>query len=106
MSAAKRRKSAAHGASRGTANGHVNKALANAEYVMPSNEGRLHVAIQPAIRQLDGKEIIQLSITGSCRPASSETAELMRCLDSCREWVVKGFDDVTSPDMHKIWRKK
>jgi uncharacterized protein (TIGR04255 family) len=79
---------------------------ANAVYVMPSNEGRLHVVIQPAIRQKDGKEIIQLSITGSCRPASSETSELMRCLDSCREWVVKGFDDITSADMHKIWRKK
>lgn len=79
---------------------------ANAVYVMASNEGRLHVVIQPAIRQLDGKEIIQLSITGSCRPASSEAGELMRCLDSCREWVVNGFDDVTSPHMHKIWRKK
>jgi uncharacterized protein (TIGR04255 family) len=79
---------------------------ANVSYVMPSDEGRLNVVIQPAIRQQDGKEIIQLSITGSCRPASSETNELMRCLDSCREWVVRGFDDLTSPNMHKIWRKK
>ena len=79
---------------------------ANASYVMAANEGRLHVVIQPAIRQLDGKEIIQLSITGSCRPASSDANELMRCLDSCRGWVVSGFDDLTSPDMHKIWRKK
>ena len=79
---------------------------ANVSYVMPSNEGRLNVVIQPAIRQQDGKEIIQLSITGSCRPASSDTSELMRCLDFCREWVVRGFDDLTSPHMHKIWRKK
>jgi uncharacterized protein (TIGR04255 family) len=80
--------------------------LLNASYVMPSNEGRLRVAVQPAIRQLDGKEIIQLTITGSCRPASNDTSELMRCLDSCREWVVRGFDDFTSPHMHAIWRKK
>jgi len=73
---------------------------------MPSNEGRLHVVIQPAIRQLDGKEIIQLSITGSCRPASNEASELTRCLDNCREWVVRGFDDLTSPHMHSIWGKK
>jgi len=79
---------------------------ANVSYVMPSNEGRLHVVIQPAIRQLDGKEIIQLAITGSCRPASSETAELARCLDFCRDWVVRGFDELTSDEMHKIWRKK
>jgi uncharacterized protein (TIGR04255 family) len=79
---------------------------ANISYVMPLNEGRLHVVIQPAIRQKDGKEIIQLAITGRCRPASSDASELMRCLDSCREWVVRGFDDFTSPEMHKIWRKK
>jgi uncharacterized protein (TIGR04255 family) len=80
--------------------------LANASYVMPSHEGRLRVLVQPAIRQADGKEIIQLTITGSCRPASSETNELMRCIDFCREWVVRGFDDLTSIGMHKIWRKK
>jgi uncharacterized protein (TIGR04255 family) len=78
----------------------------NGSYVMPSSEGRLRVVIQPAIRQLDGKEIIQLTITGSCRPASSDTSELMRCLDFCREWVVRGFDDLTSQPMHTIWRKK
>lgn len=80
--------------------------LANSTYVMPSNEGRLRVAIQPAVRQADGKEIIQLSITGICRPASTATEDLMSGLDYCREWVVRGFDDLTSPEMHKIWRKK
>jgi|SRR6185437_1595662 uncharacterized protein (TIGR04255 family) len=78
----------------------------NSSYVMPSSDGRLRMEIQPAIRQADGKEIIQLTITGSCRPASSDATELNRCLDSCREWVVRGFDDFTSPHMHKIWRKK
>jgi uncharacterized protein (TIGR04255 family) len=80
--------------------------LVSGSYVMPSNEGRLRVLVQPAIRQSDGKEIIQLTITGSCRPASSEKSELMRCIDFCREWVVRGFDDLTSVEMHKIWRKK
>jgi uncharacterized protein (TIGR04255 family) len=80
--------------------------IINGSYVMPSNEGRLRVQVQPAIRQKDGKEIIQLTITGSCRPGSSNTTELMRCLDFCREWVVRGFDDLTSHEMHKIWRKK
>jgi uncharacterized protein (TIGR04255 family) len=80
--------------------------LVSGSYVMPSNEGRLRVLVQPAVRQSDGKEIIQLTITGSCRPASSEKSELMRCIDFCREWVVRGFDDLTSAEMHRIWRKK
>jgi len=55
---------------------------------------------------MDGKEIIQLSISGSCRPSSNEISELTKCLDFCREWVVRGFDDFTSGDMHRIWGKK
>lgn len=78
----------------------------NASYVMPSNEGRLHVLVQPALRQSDGKEIIQLTITGSCRPSTSEESELFRCLDFCRDWVVLSFDDLTSEHMHKIWGRK
>jgi len=78
----------------------------NSSYVMPEREGRLRIAVQPAIRQIDGKEIIQLTITGSCRPSSNEAGELTKCLDLCREWVVRGFDDFTSDDMHRIWRKK
>ena len=78
----------------------------NGSYVMSPNEGRLRIGIQPAIRQADGKEIIQLTITGSCRPSSNETAQLLQCLDDCRDWVVRGFDDFTSPHMHKIWGEK
>ncbi|MCI0402596.1 MAG: TIGR04255 family protein [Acidobacteria bacterium] len=75
-------------------------------YVMPGNEARLTLQAQPAVRQSDGREIIQFSVTGTCRPSSQEEAELYLCLDHCREWVVMGFDDFTSEAMHKIWRKK
>lgn len=81
-------------------------ATINASYVMTPNEGRLHVSIRPAVRQLDGKEIIQLTLTGSCRPPSNDKPELSHCLDNCREWVVRGFDDITSERMHKLWGKK
>lgn len=80
--------------------------LVNSTYVMPTNEGRLRVVIQPAVRKMDGKEIIQLTVTGSCRPPSGDPNDLMTCLDYCREWVVRGFDDLTSAHMHSIWRKK
>jgi len=78
----------------------------SASFVIPPNEGRLQVAIHPAVRQSDGKEVIQLTITAGCRPASNDMPELLRCLDDCRYWVVTGFDDLTSDDMHRIWRKK
>ncbi len=74
-----------------------------ASYVMPSHDGRLRVVISPAVRQSDGKEIIQFSVTASGRPAANGTAELFACLDQCHDWVIEGFDDLTSDKMHEIW---
>jgi uncharacterized protein (TIGR04255 family) len=75
-------------------------------YAMNSRDGKLHVEIQPAVRQSDGREIIQLTITGTCRPGTMTDEELFSCLDECRSWIVKGFDDITSDVMHEIWGKK
>jgi uncharacterized protein (TIGR04255 family) len=81
-------------------------AAVHATYVMPEMGGRLNISIQPAIRQADTKEILQLAITGSCQPPVDDVDELLKSLDACRSWVVKGFDDITSERMHKIWGKK
>lgn len=77
----------------------------NLSFVMPTQDGRLTISIQPAVRQTDQKEIIQLTITGRCRPTSNETAALEHGLNICHDWVVRGFDDFTSREMHRIWEK-
>jgi uncharacterized protein (TIGR04255 family) len=81
-------------------------AAVNATYVMPLRDGRLHMNIQPAIRQADAKEILHFALTGSCSPSSNAPSDLLACLDDCRSWVVKAFDDFTSENMHTIWGKK
>ena len=37
----------------------------NISYVLPDNQGRLHISIQPVIRARDAKELLQLNLTAS-----------------------------------------
>lgn len=75
----------------------------NVSYVLPNNRGRLHISLQPVIRARDAKEVLQLNLTARGAPASSETAEIFRWLDIGRQWVVEGFTDFTTKEMHKLW---
>jgi uncharacterized protein (TIGR04255 family) len=72
-------------------------------YLLPENKGRLHVTLQPAIRRRDAKEILRLNLTVRGRPNSSETDDISEWLDLGHDWVVRGFADITSGEMHKIW---
>jgi uncharacterized protein (TIGR04255 family) len=77
----------------------------NAQYVMPDQKGRLHIALFPAIRKKDAKEILQLNLTARGKPASSKLDDIVAWLDLGHEWVVKGFTDFTAKEMHQFWRR-
>ncbi|SPE44009.1 conserved hypothetical protein [Candidatus Sulfotelmatobacter sp. SbA7] len=78
----------------------------NASYALKGVEGRLQISVQPAVRQTDAKETIQLTVTARCKPASSSKEDICRGLDEARKWVVLGFTDFTSPKMHALWGRK
>ena len=78
----------------------------NSAYQMPEKSGRLRVSVKPAFRNKDGKEILQLTLTARVKPSEGDFASLMRCLDLGREWVVRGFADLTTQRMHKIWKRR
>lgn len=75
----------------------------NVIYPIRERGGRLQVTLQPGIRE--GQETLQLTLMAKCKPKSSATAELMNALDIAREWVVRGFTDFTTVDMHSIWKR-
>lgn len=75
----------------------------NARYVMPRHRGRLHVAAQPAVRRIDGKQILQLTLTARGKPDSSSPEDILAWFDEGHDWIVHGFVDVTTPAMHEIW---
>lgn len=68
--------------------------------------GQLSVSINPGVRQRDNKEILQFNLTAKGRMESSSADDLLRGFDLGREWVVRGFADLTSGQMHSLWRRK
>ncbi len=65
--------------------------------------GRLHTALQPAFRVGDLRPIYILKMTAHLVMQISDDAGIVRALDLGREWVVRGFDEVTSTELHGIW---
>ena len=74
-------------------------------YTMERELGRLRVNLSHAFRLRDGKEILQFQLVARGKPASASPAGIMDWLDHGREWIVRAFTDLTTPEMHKIWRR-
>lgn len=72
-------------------------------YLLPDQKGRLHIEVQPAIRQKDAKEILQLNITARGKPESSDLSHILEWLDLGHDWIVRGFTDFTTDIMHREW---
>ncbi len=77
-----------------------------ASYDMPNRQGRLHIEFKPAIRRSDGKRIILLNLTARGAPASSKIIDVLAWFDLGREWIVRGFTDFTSAEMHTEWGRR
>lgn len=65
--------------------------------------GRLHVTAQPGLQADTNERIYVLTLTARGRPEGEGADGLLRFLDRGREWIVKGFVDMTTPDAHKDW---
>jgi uncharacterized protein (TIGR04255 family) len=75
------------------------------QYVLPDKKGRLHVEAQPALRGHDGSRVFQLTLTARGRPSSGGTDAILGWLDLGHEWVVNGFADLTTSEMHRLWER-
>jgi uncharacterized protein (TIGR04255 family) len=77
----------------------------NNNYELPNQAGRLHVALQPGIRRRDSKELLQLTLTARGKPDSSSLDGILNFFDLGHEWIVQGFTDLTTAEMHQLWRR-
>lgn len=75
-------------------------------YTLVELEVSLEVAIQSVVRQSDGAEAIQLTITAKGKPGGSSHDSLSSVLDRCHEAVVMSFDDLTTTAAHVSWGKR
>ncbi|MEZ6146964.1 MAG: TIGR04255 family protein [Planctomycetaceae bacterium] len=72
-------------------------------YQLPDKLGRLRVTVNHAFRKNDGSEAVQLQLTARGRPKGSATQDVVDWLDVGRDWGVRGFDDMTTPESHELW---
>jgi uncharacterized protein (TIGR04255 family) len=77
----------------------------NISFIMPEKLGRLRVSLVPGVRRSDGREILQLSLTARGNPENSTIEGVLSWFDLGRDWIVRGFTDMTSPDMHRLWQR-
>jgi uncharacterized protein (TIGR04255 family) len=68
--------------------------------------GRLHVTAQPAYRRTDQLPVFILTLTARGNPLGEDLTGVVRFMDIGHEWIVRGFKDVTTPEMHGVWRLK
>jgi len=75
-------------------------------YRLEESAGRLRVSFVPVIRGRDGNEVLQMTLTARGAPKSSSEEDVFGWLDLGRKWIVRGFADFTTEEMHKIWGKQ
>ena len=74
-------------------------------YRIDDPKGRLRLSVKPAIRNADGEEILQFTATTHNKPTDGSIDSVLKCLDSGREWAVRGFTEFTSKAMHGLWKR-
>lgn len=76
-------------------------------YVIPDEKGnplgRLHVSVAPAYRRGGDRPMFLMNLVARGRPDGDGVDGVLRFLDLGREWVVRAFAAVTTPQMHKVW---
>lgn len=80
--------------------------LLNVRYLLPDQRGRLHVQLQPGVRDSDGKEILAFSLTARGAPYSSSVGDILRWFDFGREWIHRAFESFTTQSMRRLWGGK
>lgn len=65
--------------------------------------GRLHASLQPAWKKIDNSPILVLNMTARGAPLSEGIEGAFSFFDLGREWIVKGFAEITTPEMQRAW---
>ncbi len=67
--------------------------------------GRLHLVVDPAWKKTDNSPILALNLTARGGPIGEGIEGAFAFFDLGRRWIVKGFADLTTPEMHRVWER-
>ncbi len=65
--------------------------------------GRLHASLVPAWTAGGQSPILVLTLTARGSPIGDGIDGAFAFFDLAREWIVKGFTDLTTTNMHRVW---
>lgn len=68
-----------------------------------SPAGRLHLSVAPGLKPPENTPIYLVNLTARVMPKGVSADSAMRALDVGHEWVVLGFKDLTTTQMHQHW---
>jgi hypothetical protein len=54
----------------------------------------------------DLKEIVVFTLSARGRPQGSKPDDIVRWMDDARAWIVNSFAELTTPAMHKLWKRR
>jgi uncharacterized protein (TIGR04255 family) len=76
-------------------------------FLLPENQGRLHVDVVPARVPPQNDLVIRFSLTARGRPRGEfNTENMTKWFAMAREWIVMGFADLVDKKTDAIWEKK
>jgi uncharacterized protein (TIGR04255 family) len=76
-------------------------------FLLPNQFGRLHVSVRSAIRRSDMRPVLLCELTARGIPNAVDESALREWFQLGREWIVRGFSDLTDEKVQTdIWKRK
>ena len=84
---------------------------ANLSYPIQPNSnsepvGRLTVDMKPGWSAADKRQVLVMTLVARGNPDTPTLDGVRDFAGLAREWIVRGFTDSTSPEMHEIWERE
>ena len=78
-----------------------------ATFELPQLQGLLSARLKQAVRISDQQEIMQFDMVANYPVQETSLQDLIPWYELAHEWIVRGFDDLTRPEIQKkFWGKK
>lgn len=75
-------------------------------FILPQNAARMHVVIRNVKMRDSGKPVILLELTVRGIGSDKSIEGMWTWFDLAREWIVRGFSDITSERVQReVWRR-
>jgi uncharacterized protein (TIGR04255 family) len=76
-------------------------------FAMPDGSGRLHASLRHAVRRSDMKPVLLCELTARGVPDKLTDDAIREWFHLGREWIVRGFADLTHEKVQKeVWKRK